>query len=64
MIIEYIERLRQQPLSVRREAVRLWTAVSVVVVIVLYLVIVGVKSFIDLDPTPAATITAPYQLDR
>lgn len=64
MIIEYIERLRQEPLSVRREAVRFWTAIVVVIVVVLYLTVVGVKSFIDLDPTPAATITAPYQQNR
>ncbi len=64
MIIEYIERLRQQPLSVRREAVRFWTAVIVALVVVLYLIVVGVKSFIDLDPTPAATIVAPYQQNK
>lgn len=64
MIIEYIERLRQQPLSVRREAVRFWTAVIVVIVVALYLTVVGVKSFIVLDPTPAATIVAPYQQNK
>ena len=61
MILEYIERLRREPIAVRRAAVTFWTTVAVVVIVMLYITI---RLFSVLyEPTPAVTgptLQAPY----
>lgn len=63
MIIEYVEKMRQQPLDVRRHAVVTWTVVAVIVIAVLYgvfLIVRGVAMSGDTGTVENSLITPPY----
>ncbi|MEN9390212.1 MAG: hypothetical protein RLZZ283_312 [Candidatus Parcubacteria bacterium] len=61
MILEYIEKIRREPIEVRRAAVTFWTTVIVVIIVVAY---VSIRLFTALyDPAPVETVPAlqaPY----
>ena len=53
MILEYIEKLRREPIAVRRAAVTFWTTVIVVIIVLFY---VAIRLFIAFyDPAPEVT---------
>lgn len=62
MIIEYIERMRQEPLEVRRQAVMTWTVTAVIIVAVLYGVFLIVRGVVgsDVQTIENSLITPPY----
>jgi hypothetical protein len=62
MILEYIEKLRRQPIEVRRQAVTFWTIVIVAGIALLYIGIIGIRTWVtsSASDTNASDITAPY----
>lgn len=63
MIIEYVEKMRQQPLDVRRHAVVTWTIASVIAIAILYgafLIVRGVVMSDDTGTVQNSLITPPY----
>lgn len=65
MLIEYIERLRREPLPVRQQAVVFWTAVIAGTIVFLWLIIQGIIVFGATEPEAQKLhIRAPYESEK